>query len=292
MILLRQKIHGEMDAFQPASGRGQVAGIFASAGQRHGVIFLGELAGGNVAPDVRAGLEGNALGFHLPDAAVDGGLFHFEIGNAVAQQPAGAVVFFVDDDLVAGAGELLGAGEPGRAGADHGGALAGFFRGRARDDPALAPGAVDDGALDGLDGDRVGVDVEGAGGLAGGRADAAGEFGEVVGGVQDRDGAAPVVAVNEVVPVGDDVVDRASGLAVRDSAVHASRPLPGDFGGVGREDEFAVMPQPLVHGRRPLGGAGNFQKSGDLAHPRIIAETAAGPARRNSGIFFRRRFSL
>jgi hypothetical protein len=55
--------------------------------------------------------------------------------------------------------------------------------------PALGPGAVDDGVLDRLDAHRVVVDVERAGGLAGRRADAAGELGEVVGAVQHLDRA-------------------------------------------------------------------------------------------------------
>jgi hypothetical protein len=54
-------------------------------------------------------------------------------------------------------------------------------------DPALLEGAVDDVALDVLDGDRIVVDVEDAGLLARRRADAAGELGEVVGRVQALD---------------------------------------------------------------------------------------------------------
>ena len=42
-------------------------------------------------------------------------LFHLEVGNAVAQQPAGLRALLVDMDLVAGARELLRAGEARRA---------------------------------------------------------------------------------------------------------------------------------------------------------------------------------
>ena len=60
-------------------------------------------------------------------------------------------------------------------------------------DPAHLPGLVGDGLLDGLDGDRLVLEVERAGLLARSRADAAGEFREVVGGVEVARGLLPVV---------------------------------------------------------------------------------------------------
>jgi hypothetical protein len=66
---------------------------------------------------------------------------------------------------VAGAGELLGGGQPGRAGADDGDPLPVSAR-RLRADQAVGPGPVGDLDLDLLDGDRVVVDAEHAGGLA------------------------------------------------------------------------------------------------------------------------------
>ena len=71
-------------------------------------------------------MEGHALGFHLRDAAVDEVLLHLEVGNAVAQQAAGLGDLLVDMDVVAGARELLRAGQAGRARADDGDLLAGL----------------------------------------------------------------------------------------------------------------------------------------------------------------------
>ena len=71
-------------------------------------------------------MEGDALGLHLRDAAVDDVLFHLEVGNAVAQQAAGLGVFLEHMHVVAGARELLRAGEPRGAGADHRDLLAGL----------------------------------------------------------------------------------------------------------------------------------------------------------------------
>ena len=60
-------------------------------------------------------VEGDALGLHLLDAALDDVLLHLEVGDAVAEQAAGLGVLLVDMHVVAGAGELLGRGEPGGA---------------------------------------------------------------------------------------------------------------------------------------------------------------------------------
>ena len=80
-------------------------------------------------------------------------------------------------------------------------------------------------ALDELDGDGRLIDAQHAGGLAGRGADAAGELGEVVGGVQAANGALPAAVVDQVVPVGDEVVDRAAGVAEGHAAIHAAGAL-------------------------------------------------------------------
>ena len=152
-------------------------------------------------------------------------LLHLELGDAVAQQAADAVGPLEHHHRVTGAGELLGGGQPGRAGADDGDLLAGQLVGRQRHDPALVEGVVDDLDLDLLDGHRVLVDAEHAGRLARRRAQPTGELREVVGGVQPLDRVAPVVAVDQVVPVGDQVAERAAVVAERDAAVHAPRRL-------------------------------------------------------------------
>src|SRR3546814_2206567 len=81
---------------------------------------------------------------------------------------------------MASACQLLGAGQAGRAGTDHGHFLAGLAARWLGRYPALRPALVDNGVLDGLDAHRVVVDVQGTGGFAGGGAHATGELGEVV----------------------------------------------------------------------------------------------------------------
>jgi hypothetical protein len=106
------------------------------------------------------------------------------------------------------------------------------FSRRGRAHPALGPGAVDDLDLDLLDGDGIVVDAQHTRGLTRRRAQPPGELREVVGGVQPFDGLAPVVAIDEVVPVRDEVAERATVVAERDAAVHAARRLglEGVFG--------------------------------------------------------------
>src|SRR5439155_8117301 len=150
--------------------------------------------------------------------------------------------------------------------ADDGDPTAGRMRRTLRAHPAFFPGLVGDGVLDRLDADRIVVDAQDARFLARRRTDAPGELGEVVGRVQHLYRALPVLPVNEIVPVRNDVVDRAAALAEGDAAIHAACALHA--GGVIRQAqiELAVMLLARV-GRfvrllEPL----VLEKSGDLAH--------------------------
>ena len=113
-------------------------------------------------------------------------LLHLEVGDAVAQQAADAIVALEHRDACGRPVQLLGRGQARRARADDRDRLAGARRGRRRLDPALLDRALDDRPLDRLDRDRVVVDAEHARVLARRRAEASGELGEVVGRVQAR----------------------------------------------------------------------------------------------------------
>ena len=95
---------------------------------------------------------------------------------------------------------------------------------------------VGDCGFDVLDRHRGLADSEHAGPFAGSGAHPPGELGEVVGLVEPFQGVFPEAAVDEVVPLRDQVVDRAArplvaaahrvpGVAERDAAVHAPRAL-------------------------------------------------------------------
>ena len=228
VVLLGEILHGEVGAVQVAAGDFEVAGGGGAAAEGDGVEVVDEVVGGDVLADKGAGDELDSLCGHDVDALLDELVAELEVGDAEAEEAADEMVAFVDGDEVAGAVELLGAGEAGGAGADDGDRLAGALRGRLGLDPALFVAAVGDGLLDELNGDGVVVDGESAGDLAGGGADAAGELGEVVGGEQTVERLLPTTAVDEVVPVGDEIAERAALVAEGDAAVHAAgRPALG-----------------------------------------------------------------
>src|SRR5262249_30080904 len=136
-------------------------------------------------------------------------------------------------------------------------------------------GAVGDRAFDGLDGDRVVVDVERAGGLARRRADTAGDLGEIVGRVQVARRLLPVAAIDQVVPVRDLVVHRTSGgragddvgaVAIGDAAVHAARGLLAVLLLRQRQDELAPMLDALLDRLVVAIFALVFEETGNLAH--------------------------
>ena len=104
---------GRRRARGPARGRSRHC--VAPDGDDDGVVAAAQVGAGDVGADVDAGAELDALGLHLRDAAVEVALLHLELGDAVAQQPADAVGALEHRDGVAGAGELLRGGEPGRA---------------------------------------------------------------------------------------------------------------------------------------------------------------------------------
>ena len=134
---------------------------------------------------------------------------------------------------------------------------------------------VDDGALVVLDGDGRLDDAEHAGAFAGSGADAAGELREVVGLVQALERLLPAAAEDQVVPLGNQVVDRAAaghagndvaGVAERRAAVHAARALGGAFLVVAVDLEFLPVLDAFERGDFGIGLASDFHESGWFAH--------------------------
>jgi len=191
---------------------------------------------------------------------------HLEIGNAVAHEAADAVVFLEQRHVVTRARKLLRTCHARGPGAHHGDFLPGPGVRRLRPHPTLVPALVDDRLLDRLDRHRVVVDVQRARRFARRGADAAGELGEIVGRMQDFERVAPVVAIDEVVPVRDHVVDRATSLAERYAAVHAARALSAHLRFGQRPHELLVELHALGDRRvRPVVTL-DFHEAGDFSH--------------------------
>src|SRR5205823_10095321 len=127
------------------------------------------------------------------------------------EKSARRLVALEQHDRMSAPVQLLRGGEPRRAGADDRDGSPAPRYGRLRDDPALLPRARDDRQLDLLDRDCVALlDLEHARRLARRGAQPAGELRKVVRAVQLLDRVAPAVAVDEVVPVGNEIAERAA----------------------------------------------------------------------------------
>ena len=168
--------------------------------------------------------------------------------------------------------QLLGRGHPSRPGADHGDFLSRPNGGRLRLGPAFREASVGDGLLDLLDRHRVVIDPEHAGRFAGRRTDPSGKFRKIVGRVQNLQGFLPAVFIDQVVPVRNDVIERAAGVAKGDAAVHAPRALRAQFRLRHLLIDFAVVLDPL--GNRSVAGrlARIFEEPGDFTHAMFRAE--------------------
>ena len=230
-----EELHRQVDALGVTAGEREVAALGGADGEDDRVEVLAELFGRDVDADVDAALEGHAFGLEEGDAAQhDFLLVELHVRDAVHEQASGTVGAFEDGDVMSGVVQLRGGGEAGGAGTDDGDLLAGALRRGAGDDPAVLVALVDDRDFDVLDRDGRLVHPEHAGALARGGADAAGELREVIGLVEAFQCFAPEAAVDEVVPLGDQVVDRAAAghpadelarVAERHAAVHAAGAL-------------------------------------------------------------------
>src|SRR3990172_9930461 len=84
--------------------------------------------------------------------------------------------------------------------------------------------------------------------------------------MQRLDGALPVLPVNQVVEIGDDVIDRTALNAERDPAVHAACGLDLRVFVGQAQVKLAVVPLARLRRLVRLLEALVFQESGDLAH--------------------------
>ena len=276
-----QKIHREMHAFEIAPGDRQIARNGGPGGQQHGVEFPGQAAhiDGTAAAVAhrRVDAEFHALLAHQVQAAIDDfHLVELHIGYAVGQKAADAVGTLVNDSDVAGPIQLLRRGQPGGAGADHGDATPGARRRRLGNDPALLKPPIGDGHLDILDGYRRVGNSQHAGPFAGRRAYPAGEFGEIIGLVQAVQRFAPLVTVDQIVPLGNQIVNGAAvvRLAERHPAIHAACALPGKVRVVGSGIDLPEIAQALGGVAIRCGRARVLHEPRRLAH-RACAQAAA-----------------
>ena len=84
---------------------------------------------------------------------------------------------------------------------------------------------IDDGAFDGLDSHGRFIDAKNTGRFTGGRTNTTSEFREIIGGVELANGIAPTALPNEIVPIGNDIRKRTTGVAEGNAAIHTTAAL-------------------------------------------------------------------
>ena len=267
----------------------QVAGLFGTAAEDDRVIAVQNLFRRDRPAHIHIGAELNALRLHDLQAALDDVLFQFHIGDAVHQQAANAVSPLKHGHGVASDVQVLGHREAGGAAADDRHALARAGRGRGDFHPALGVSRFHNGVLVFPDGNAAaGHIAAGAGRLAQGGADPAGELRETVGGFQAVERHLPLALINQVVPLRDQVVQRAAGghaadhharLAEGDAAVHAACRL-GLLLLAGEPDvKFVKVFHALQRRYVRAGLARIIHKSCGLAHDVPLLTCSSAPCR-------------
>src|SRR5207237_3451192 len=78
----------------------------------------------------------------------------------------------------------------------------------------------------------------------------------------------PAIAIDEVVPVGDQVAERAAGVAERHAAVHAARALLLQLGHRQQHDELLEVLDALVLGALARVDPLDLQEAAELTHSR------------------------
>ena len=116
--------------------------------------------------------------------------------------------------------QLGGGCQSGGTGTDDSDGLSGSLRWPAGSDDPFLKRTIDDRDFDILDGHRIGIDSQDARSFAGCGAKPACKFGEIVRREEPQQRLLPLIAVNEIVPVRNDIPERTTLVAERDTTIH------------------------------------------------------------------------
>src|SRR5690606_1924978 len=215
------------NAAKAASGHRDIARLVDARCDDDRVMARAELGKRCIASDFKIQVKGNAAVGQQARAPFNDFLLKLEPGNAIDHQPAGAVIAVIDMHLIAALAKLIGGGEAARARADDADGLRPLNRRDGRLDPAIFPGGVGDVFLNGADGDGAEALLDHAGAFAEPvlRADAAADFGEIIGRLADLIGFFKPAGRRHHQPVRNVVVNRAVDLAERNAALPAAAGL-------------------------------------------------------------------
>ena len=119
LVLLGEEFHGIANPRHFRSGNIERSRVFGSGSHDDHIKILAQRIHRNLDANLCAGLERYAFGHHLHQPAVDRVFFHFEIGNAIAEQSAHPVILFKQGHAMPGARQLLRTRHARRARADN-----------------------------------------------------------------------------------------------------------------------------------------------------------------------------
>ena len=84
VILLRQELHREVNAFKLTSGDIEIARVFGATSQQNRIVVACERFHRHIAANMGIGKKRHAFSAHLIHAAIDYVLLKLEVRNAVA----------------------------------------------------------------------------------------------------------------------------------------------------------------------------------------------------------------
>ena len=106
-VLLREKLHREVNASQFPSWYAQVTRLLGASREEKRVVFAANLLHFYIHANVSASNKSHALSFHLLQAPINDVLLEFEIRDSVAEQSADAIRPFEDGNCVTCPPQLL-----------------------------------------------------------------------------------------------------------------------------------------------------------------------------------------
>ena len=144
--------------------------------------------------------------------------------------------------------------------------LTSFHTGHLRNNPTLVPCAINDFDFNLLNSHWVGVNANDTCRFARGGAQSTSEFREVVRGMQTFNRIFPVIAIDKIVPVGNQVAKRAAVITEWNTTIHTATCLTIEFVSIKRFVHLFPVTQAHRHGPMARALALPFQKSGCLTH--------------------------
>src|SRR3954463_3100143 len=125
--------------------------------------------------------------------------------------------------------------------------------------------------LDGLDPDRIIIDIERTCRLAGSRTNTSCELWKIIGRVQDIECLLPFLLVNQIIPVRNDVVYWTASHAERDATIHAAGALYARFVVGKPEYEFTIVLYALALVLSSLDKALVLHETSYLSHQSLLS---------------------